>query len=132
NFAEVKNSVLGPGTQMHHFSYIGDATLGARVNVAAGSITCNYDCETRLKSRTEIGDDVCLGSDTLLVAPVALGAGSITGAGSVVTHDLPANVVAVGLPARVRRERRWNAGCALRLACAGVRPARARRATVDT
>ena len=59
NFAEVKNSVLGPGTQMHHFSYIGDATLGARVNVAAGSITCNYDCETRLKRRTEIGVSGC-------------------------------------------------------------------------
>ncbi|MBI2941271.1 MAG: bifunctional UDP-N-acetylglucosamine diphosphorylase/glucosamine-1-phosphate N-acetyltransferase GlmU [Chloroflexi bacterium] len=106
NYAEIKNSRLGPGTRMHHFSYIGDASLGREVNVGAGTITCNFDSETGQKSRTVVGDRAALGSDTMLVAPVEVGAGAITGAGSVVTRDIPPAVVALGVPARVARETR--------------------------
>jgi bifunctional UDP-N-acetylglucosamine pyrophosphorylase/glucosamine-1-phosphate N-acetyltransferase len=101
NFGEVKNSYLGPGVKMGHFSYLGDATLGAEVNVGAGTITCNFDGVR--KNKTEIGAGAFLGSDTMLVAPVKLGAGSRTGAGSVVTHDVPAGALAVGVPARIRK-----------------------------
>ncbi|MBI2953669.1 MAG: bifunctional UDP-N-acetylglucosamine diphosphorylase/glucosamine-1-phosphate N-acetyltransferase GlmU [Chloroflexi bacterium] len=106
NFAEAKNSSIGQATKMHHFSYLGDATVGSRVNIAAGSITCNFDSETGKKSRTVLEDDVALGSDTLLVAPVALAHGAATGAGSVVTRDIPADSLAVGVPARVVRKLR--------------------------
>lgn len=106
NFAEVKMSYLGPGTKMHHFSYVGDATFGADVNVGAGTITCNYDSETKTKNRTIVEDGVGLGSDTMLVAPVRVGARSTTGAGSVVTRDLPPDSVAYGVPATVKRKRR--------------------------
>jgi bifunctional UDP-N-acetylglucosamine pyrophosphorylase/glucosamine-1-phosphate N-acetyltransferase len=98
SFAEVKNSHLGERTQMHHFSYLGDATLGSGVNVGAGAITCNYD--GRDKHETVIGKDVFVGSDTLLVAPVTVGDGAVTGAGSVVTRDVPAETLVVGVPAR--------------------------------
>ncbi|HRJ41666.1 MAG: bifunctional UDP-N-acetylglucosamine diphosphorylase/glucosamine-1-phosphate N-acetyltransferase GlmU [Caldilineaceae bacterium] len=98
NFGEVKNSYLGPGTKMGHFSYVGDATIGRNVNVSAGIITCNYD--GKHKNHTELGDDVFLGSDTLLVAPVTLGPGARTGAGSVVTRDVPAGALVYGVPAR--------------------------------
>ncbi len=104
NYAEVKKSRLGPGTKQHHFSYIGDAEVGAGVNIGAGTITANYD-GTR-KHRTVIGDGAFIGSDTMLVAPVTIGAGAATGAGSVVTHDVPPGKVAVGVPARVRERRR--------------------------
>ena len=100
NFGEVKNAYLGPGTKMGHFSYIGDAALGAEVNVGAGTITCNYDGSR--KHQTTIGDGAFIGSDTMLVAPVAIGAGARTGAGAVVTHDVPAGETAVGVPARLR------------------------------
>jgi bifunctional UDP-N-acetylglucosamine pyrophosphorylase/glucosamine-1-phosphate N-acetyltransferase len=103
NYAEVKNSRLGPGTEMHHFSYVGDATVGANVNVAAGVITCNFDAETQEKNATTIEDDVALGSDTMLVAPVRVGAGAITGAGSVVTKDVAPDTVVRGVPARPAR-----------------------------
>jgi bifunctional UDP-N-acetylglucosamine pyrophosphorylase/glucosamine-1-phosphate N-acetyltransferase len=103
NFAEVKASRLEPGVQQHHFSYIGDAELGERTNVGAGTVTCNYDGVR--KHRTKIGKDVFLGSDTMLVAPVALGDGAHTGAGSVVTKDVPAGMLAVGVPARIRKPR---------------------------
>ena len=99
NFGEVKNSLLGPGTKMGHFSYIGDATIGADVNIGAGTITCNYDGER--KNKTVIGDGAFIGSDTMLVAPVEIGEGAKTGAGSVVTHDVPNGAVAYGVPARV-------------------------------
>ena len=99
NFVEVKGSTVGSGTHIGHFSYIGDATLGERVNVGAGTITCNFD--GRDKHHTEIGDDVFLGSDTLLVAPVGVGDGGRTGAGAVVTRSVPAGELAVGMPARV-------------------------------
>ncbi len=102
NFGEVKNSYLGPGTKMGHFSYIGDATIGENVNIGAGTITCNYDGEK--KNPTYIEDDVFIGSDTMLVAPVRVGKGSKTGAGSVVTRDIPPDSLAYGVPARVKRE----------------------------
>jgi bifunctional UDP-N-acetylglucosamine pyrophosphorylase/glucosamine-1-phosphate N-acetyltransferase len=103
NFAEVKASRLDPGVQQHHFSYIGDAELGERTNVGAGTITCNYD--GLRKHRTKIGKRVFLGSDTMLVAPVELGDGARTAAGAVVTRDVPAGMLAVGVPARLRKPR---------------------------
>jgi bifunctional UDP-N-acetylglucosamine pyrophosphorylase/glucosamine-1-phosphate N-acetyltransferase len=98
NFGEVKGSTLGPGVHMGHFSYVGDAKIGAHTNIGAGTITCNYDGKNKFK--TEIGEDVFLGSDTLLVAPVKLGARARTGAGAVVTHDVPEDVTVVGVPAK--------------------------------
>jgi bifunctional UDP-N-acetylglucosamine pyrophosphorylase/glucosamine-1-phosphate N-acetyltransferase len=100
NFGEVKNSYLGPGVKMGHFSYLGDATVGAEANIGAGTITCNYDGER--KHRTIIGREAFIGSDSMLVAPVEIGDGAKTGAGSVVTHDVPAGGVAYGVPARVQ------------------------------
>ena len=102
NFGEVKNSTLGPGAKMGHFSYMGDATVGAEVNIGAGTITCNYDGVH--KYRTEIGEGAFIGSDTMLVAPVKVGAGAKTGAGAVVTKDIPPHSLAVGVPARVIKE----------------------------
>lgn len=98
NFGEVKDSTLGPGVKMGHFSYIGNATIGAETNIGAGTITCNFDGEK--KHPTIIGENVFIGSDTMLVAPVKLGDGARTGAGSVVTKDIPADTLAVGAPAR--------------------------------
>jgi bifunctional UDP-N-acetylglucosamine pyrophosphorylase/glucosamine-1-phosphate N-acetyltransferase len=102
NFGEVKNSTLGAEVKMGHFGYVGDATIGARTNIGAGTITCNFGRDGR-KNRTEIGEDVFIGSDSLLVAPVRLGKGSSTGAGSVVTRDVPDGALAVGMPARLAR-----------------------------
>jgi bifunctional UDP-N-acetylglucosamine pyrophosphorylase/glucosamine-1-phosphate N-acetyltransferase len=102
NFGEVKNSYLGPGTKMGHFSYIGDAQIGAGVNIGAGTITCNYDGEK--KNKTEIGANAFIGSDTMLVAPVKMGEGAQTGAGAVVTKDVPPYTLAVGVPARPIRK----------------------------
>lgn len=102
NFGEVKDSVLGPGTKMGHFSYIGNAIIGKNVNIGAGTITCNYDGET--KHPTEIGDDVFIGSDTMLVAPVKIGDRSKTGAGSVVTRDVPQDTLVIGMPAKEKRK----------------------------
>lgn len=98
NFGEVKNSYLASGVHMGHFSYVGDAQIGENVNIGAGTITCNYD--GRIKSRTVVGDNAFIGSDTLLVAPVTVGAGARTGAGSVVTHDVPDGGLVYGVPAR--------------------------------
>jgi bifunctional UDP-N-acetylglucosamine pyrophosphorylase/glucosamine-1-phosphate N-acetyltransferase len=102
NFGEVKNSHLGAGTKMGHFSYIGDAEIGPNVNIGAGTITCNFDGVN--KNRTEIAADVFIGSDTMLVAPVKLGEGARTGAGAVVTKDIPPYTLAVGVPARKIRK----------------------------
>ncbi len=99
NFGEVKNSRLGPGVKMGHFSYVGDAEVGAEVNIGAGTITCNYDGVS--KHKTVIGDGAFIGSDTMLVAPVTIGAGAQTGAGAVVRKTVPDGKVAVGMPARV-------------------------------
>jgi len=101
NFGEVKNSYIGAETDMHHFSYVGDATLCKHVNIGAGTITCNYDGVE--KNRTIIGDGAFIGSDTMLIAPVTVGEYAKTGAGSVVNRDVPPGAVVVGVPARVLR-----------------------------
>ncbi len=102
NYVEVKESRLKAGAVMGHFGYAGDATIGARVNVGAGMITCNFDGKD--KHRTVIEDDAFIGCDTMLVAPVTVGEGSITGAGAVVTKNVPPARLAVGVPATIRRE----------------------------
>lgn len=98
NFGEVKDSHLAAGVKMGHFSYIGNAEIGENVNIGAGTITCNFDGEH--KHPTEIGADAFIGSDTMLVAPLKIGKGARTGAGSVVTHDVQDGDVVVGVPAR--------------------------------
>jgi bifunctional UDP-N-acetylglucosamine pyrophosphorylase/glucosamine-1-phosphate N-acetyltransferase len=100
NYAELKNTTLGAGSKTHHMSYLGDATVGERVNIGAGTITANYDGAR--KHPTTIGDGAFIGVDTMLVAPVDIGEGAKTGAGSVVTRDVPAGKLAVGVPARIR------------------------------
>jgi bifunctional UDP-N-acetylglucosamine pyrophosphorylase / glucosamine-1-phosphate N-acetyltransferase len=103
NFAEIKNSRLATHVRQHHMSYLGDADVGAETNVGAGTITANYDGVA--KHRTTIGEGVFLGVDTMLRAPVTLGDGAKTGAGAVVTRDVPAGKLAVGVPARIREVR---------------------------
>ena len=107
NYAEVKQSRVGPGTQIHHFSYIGDAIVGKDVNIGAGTITCNFDGHD--KHQTRIGDGAFIGSDTMLVAPVSVGNEGRTGAGSVVTHDVADGALVVGVPARPVKQRRETA-----------------------
>jgi bifunctional UDP-N-acetylglucosamine pyrophosphorylase/glucosamine-1-phosphate N-acetyltransferase len=102
NFGEVKDSTLHEGVKMGHFSYVGNADVGAHTNIGAGTITANYDGEK--KHKTVIGEDVFIGSDTMLVAPVTLGDGARTGAGSVVTKNVPEDTLVVGLPARAIRK----------------------------
>lgn len=102
NFAEVKDSKLGPGTKQGHFSYLGNATLGANVNIGAGTITCNYDGAQ--KHPTTIGDNTFIGSDTMLVAPVKVGRDAKTGAGSVVTRDVEDGALVYGVPARPKNK----------------------------
>jgi len=102
NFGEVKKSYLGPGTKMGHFSYIGDAQIGKDVNISAGVITCNFDGQN--KNDTHIGDDAFIGSDTMLVAPVKIGDRAHTGAGAVVTKDVPDDTLVVGVPAHELRK----------------------------
>jgi bifunctional UDP-N-acetylglucosamine pyrophosphorylase/glucosamine-1-phosphate N-acetyltransferase len=99
NFGEVKGSYLGEGVHMGHFSYIGDANIGAHTNIGAGTITCNFDGKSKFK--TEIGENAFIGSDTMLVAPLKIGKNAKTGAGSVVTHDVPDDATVVGVPARI-------------------------------
>ena len=99
NFVEVKNSRIGPDTAAGHFCYLGDADIGAGVNIGAGTITCNYDGVD--KHHTRIGDGAFIGSDTMLIAPVSVGARAATGAGAVVTKDIPDAGRAVGVPARL-------------------------------
>ena len=94
NFVEIKNSVLDEGVKVGHLTYLGDAHVGERTNIGAGTVTCNYDGV--MKHHTEIGADAFIGSDTMLVAPVTVGAGALTGSGSVITEDVPAGAVALG------------------------------------
>ena len=94
NFVEVKKSRLGPGVKASHLAYLGDTSVGAGANIGAGVITCNYDGKT--KNRTVIGEGAFVGSDTILIAPVEVGAGGYTGAGSVITRDVPEGTLAVG------------------------------------
>jgi len=102
NFVEVKKSRLKRGTKAMHLSYLGDATIGERTNIGAGTVTCNYDGVN--KHETIIEDDVKIGSDTMLVAPVRVGARSMTGAGSVVTKDVPPDSLVAGVPAEVKKK----------------------------
>jgi len=102
NFVEVKKSRLKRGTKAMHLTYLGDATIGERTNIGAGTVTCNYDGVN--KHETIIEDDVKVGSDTMLVAPVRVGARSVTGAGSVVTKDVPPDSLVVGVPAEVKKK----------------------------
>ena len=98
NFGEVKDSTLEEGVKMGHFSYIGNAKIGANTNIGAGTITANYDGEKKLP--TEIGEDVFIGVDTMLIAPLKMGDGARTGAGAVVTKNVPEDTLVVGMPAR--------------------------------
>lgn len=98
NFVETKNVKLAPGVKAAHLTYLGDATVGDRTNIGAGTITCNYDGEK--KNATKIGKDVFIGSNSALIAPVEIGDGAMTGAGSVVNHDVPAGGRVAGNPAR--------------------------------
>lgn len=102
NYAEMKKAHIGDRTKVHHKSYLGDAWIGADVNIGAGTITCNYGLDRR-KHRTTIEDGAYIGSDSMLVAPVRIGRGAVTGAGAVVTKNVPPRAVAVGVPARVIR-----------------------------
>jgi bifunctional UDP-N-acetylglucosamine pyrophosphorylase/glucosamine-1-phosphate N-acetyltransferase len=104
NFAEVKNTRIGAGTQQHHFSYLGDADVGENVNVGAGSVTANFDGTQ--KHRTAIESGASLGVDTMMVAPVTIGEGATTGAGAVVTRDVAPGKTVVGMPARPIEMRR--------------------------
>jgi bifunctional UDP-N-acetylglucosamine pyrophosphorylase/glucosamine-1-phosphate N-acetyltransferase len=92
-FVETKNSTIGPGSKAPHLTYLGDATIGSRTNIGAGTITCNYDGYE--KHETVIGDDVFIGSDTMLVAPVTIGDGAVTGAGSVISEDVEEGALAI-------------------------------------
>ena len=98
NFAEITRSRLGAGTKAGHFSYLGDAEVGSDVNIGAGTVTCNYDGNR--KHRTRIGDGASIGSDSMLVAPVTIGERASTGAGAVVTNDVPADALVLGVPAK--------------------------------
>ena len=102
NFVEVKKSRLKRGAKAMHLTYLGDATIGERTNIGAGTVTCNYDGVN--KHETIIEDDVKIGSDTMLVAPVRVGARSKTGAGSVVTRDVPPDSMVAGVPAEVKKK----------------------------
>ncbi len=98
NFVELKKTNLGPGSKASHLTYLGDATIGKDTNIGAGTITCNYDGKN--KHETHIGDNVKIGSDTMLIAPVKVGDGAVTGAGSVVTKDVEGNTLVAGVPAK--------------------------------
>lgn len=101
NFVETKNAVIGEGAKINHLSYVGDAEIGARTNVGAGTITCNYDGV--FKHRTEIGADAFIGSNTMLVAPVKVGAEAMTGSGSVITSDVPDGDLAISRAKQVNK-----------------------------
>jgi bifunctional UDP-N-acetylglucosamine pyrophosphorylase/glucosamine-1-phosphate N-acetyltransferase len=104
NFVEVKKSRLGRGSKSMHLTYLGDATVGQNTNIGAGTVTCNYDGKD--KHPTVIEDNVRIGSDTMLVAPVTVGRGSVTAAGSVVTEDVPPDTLVAGVPAVIKKKLR--------------------------
>ena len=106
NFVEVKKSRIGRGTKAMHLTYLGDATIGENTNIGAGTVTCNYDGVR--KNETIIEDNVKIGSDTMLVAPVRVGARSVTGAGSVVTKDVPPDSLVAGVPAVIKKSTKKN------------------------
>jgi bifunctional UDP-N-acetylglucosamine pyrophosphorylase/glucosamine-1-phosphate N-acetyltransferase len=111
NFVEVKNTRLGPGSKANHLAYLGDGDIGAGVNVGAGTIFCNYDgCQ---KHRTVIEDDVFIGSDSQLVAPVRVGKGAYVASGSTITKDVPPDALAI---ARARQENKERLAPVLRRA----------------
>ena len=101
NFVEIKNAVLAEGVKVGHLTYLGDAEVGERSNIGAGTVTCNYDGVS--KHRTVIGADAFIGSDTMLVAPVSVGAGAMTGSGSVITQDVPEGALALGRARQVTK-----------------------------
>lgn len=101
NFVEMKKSRLGRGSKSMHLTYLGDATVGEKTNIGAGTITCNYDGQQ--KHPTIIEDEVKIGSDTMLVAPVRVGRGAMTAAGSVVTKDVPPDTLVAGVPASIKK-----------------------------
>jgi bifunctional UDP-N-acetylglucosamine pyrophosphorylase/glucosamine-1-phosphate N-acetyltransferase len=102
NFVEMKEAVIEAGAKANHLSYIGDAFIGARTNIGAGTITCNYDGSTKL--RTTIGEDAFIGSNSALVAPVEIGARAYVGSGSVITADVPEDALALGRGRQVVKE----------------------------
>ncbi|MEM1046001.1 MAG: bifunctional UDP-N-acetylglucosamine diphosphorylase/glucosamine-1-phosphate N-acetyltransferase GlmU [Pseudomonadota bacterium] len=104
NFVEAKNAVFGPGAKANHLSYVGDSSVGAKANIGAGTITCNYD--GFFKYRTEIGEGAFIGSNSALVAPVRIGAGAIVGSGSVITDSVPDDAMALGRGRQVIKENR--------------------------
>ena len=103
NFVEMKKSNLGPGSKASHLTYLGDATIGRDTNIGAGTITCNYDGKN--KHETHIGDNVKIGSDTMLIAPITVGDRAVTGAGSVVTKDIEPDTLVAGVPAKQLKRR---------------------------
>jgi len=109
DYVEIKNSEIGEDATLAHLAYVGDAKIGARTNIGAGTITCNFD--GRKKHRTEIGDDVFVGSNSTLVAPVALQSGSYVAAGSVITEDVPADALGIGRSRQVNKQgwaKKWK------------------------
>ena len=103
NYVETKKAVFGDGSKASHLSYIGDAEIGANVNIGAGTITCNYD--GKKKHQTTIEDDVFIGSDTQLVAPVTIGRGAYVGAGSTITKDVPPDSLALSrTPQKIHKD----------------------------
>ena len=108
NFVELKSAVMGEGAKANHLAYLGDAEIGAGANIGAGTITCNYDGVA--KHRTVIGEGAFIGSDTALVAPVRVGARAITGAGSVITEDVPDDALAIARGRQANKEGRGFKG----------------------
>lgn len=102
NFVELKKSTLGAGSKASHLTYLGDATIGEDTNIGAGTVTCNYDGKN--KNETKIGSGVRIGSDTMLVAPVEVGDGAVTAAGSVVIDDVEADTLVAGVPAKKKKD----------------------------
>jgi len=105
NFVEIKKSVIGDGTKVSHMSYIGDATVGSNCNIACGVVFCNYN--GKIKQRTIVGDNVFVGSNTNLVAPITIGNNAYIAAGSTITKNVPAKALAIGRARQAIKEE-WN------------------------